>query len=479
MTALLALAIFGCIWAIGVRRDPLAPSKVLVALGSVVFLASALAVPAILTEPRGLRALAYLAILTVAFSLACGLSFPVKFMRASGVVVPKIRLRVPRVLFPSMLVAGIAAAIVAAVVANTAGFEGLSSLQDLAALATQNSSARYSGTAGNSVMTSALLCLAFATSLIAPFAVLAGNRHYWLYLTLPSLSLVPYTLVTTAKLPAFVSICSAFAGWLGVRILRTGATPLMSRRVVMVSISVLGLVWLVFLGSNVLRTGTPDTRGIDAAVSKQSSYSTESISAFALWFDDYLSGTSFDSDLGQTWGAASLPGVGLLTGIDRYETRAYQDAVDVSGSGLGTNLYTAGRQLVLDFSPAGAIVVAAALGWIFGRCCQLVVRRRSLPATGFVVIVYSVIPSVSSSLVTTFSNVFLSLVALLLFTIILRKRLVLTDDPGSVALAEREDAKHTTRAPRRVSPSSEMGNTQSEGPPTPGRVKSDIRGEWS
>ncbi len=206
---------------------------------------------------------------------------------------------------------------------------------------------------------------------IASAASKSGRTKLWtLSSFLPAL-LVGF--VVAARAGVLMSLICWFSGYFGVKHWQSNGTyPLFRRRFVLL-FGVLGLAAVVlFLLVDVTRQSengqvsefTPDLQRL-------LKYSFGSLAAFSSWFHQYRADRA-------TFGAYTFGGIFDLLGVQHREIGLYGGLVTLPG-GEETNIYTALRGLVEDFTLAGAVSLAFVVSFVSGMLLSCPSRRIWTP----------------------------------------------------------------------------------------------------
>lgn len=262
--------------------------------------------------------------------------------------------------------------------------------------------ARYAGDEGSHPLVPLLLAFAYTACMIAPFTFLGDTRRPWrkLAAAAPLLSVVLYSAVTTARLGMLIGGVLAVSGYIAMRLLRDGEVPCLSGRFLFSAALSACALAASFVAIAFVRVGRIDSAVIPVIAEKLNIYAFGYLPAFSQWLE--IRRTE-PSPLG--WGTSSLAGAEFVTGIDRDSTRAYEDRVLIDEWGATTNIYTGFRNLLLDFSEPGALVLLAVFGFLLSSAYLAAkIDAKPVPAA-FMVCGYSIILLSNTMLITTFTNV--------------------------------------------------------------------------
>lgn len=307
--------------------------------------------------------------------------------------------------------AGAAAGLLAGVVAlYRHGFNptSLLSLESLLSTGNAISERRYGGGGAAGIVPPLLLTLVYAAALLAPFARLRQSEPWWI-LILPTLSVLPYSTITTERLAFLLTAALTAGGWVAAYVLRTGAPPQTTMRRAFVATMLSAAAAATFIIIAFVRTGRTDSAIRRTILEKMEVYAFGYLPAFSQWFEENVN--SLDAPTG--WGTSSLPGVEFLSGIARDSTRAYDERTLVDEAGNTTNVYSAWRSVLYDFGIVGGALLMICLGWMVGRLYRRVQVCGSMSAGIVLGFFYAFVLLSQTLAVTTFTNVCVGLVVAL------------------------------------------------------------------
>ncbi|MGD9961708.1 O-antigen polymerase [Nocardioides sp.] len=308
-----------------------------------------------------------------------------------------------RRLLVGMVRLGVLCNVLAAVLAlRSHGFAVTQVLSLPGLLSTANSVtvARYSG-AGGSLFVPPLLGIGYAAALVSPTLRFYGAG--WLTVLAPVLSSLAFAAVTTERLGLLISAALTAGSLISNSVVATGSAPRLSKRIVAGAL-VAGLtLGAAFTSVAFIRVGRIDPQIADVIYQKQKVYALGSLPAFSEWLE--RNNATPVQGVRPGWGTSTLAGVEYVTGRSREATRAYDEFEMIDSQGSRSNVYTVFRGLIMDFGVAGAILLLALAGFVFGRVFRRVQITRSLPWAAVLACFYAVILLTNTMAITSFTNV--------------------------------------------------------------------------
>jgi len=205
------------------------------------------------------------------------------------------------------------------------------------------------------------------TMWVYPGALLGGiafanvkNRKAKFWTLLPFIPAFLVGAILAARAGMLISLICWLSGYFGLKNWQASGTYQLFRRRFVLVLGVLGLTALgLFLMVDLIRQsegGQISEITLDAQ--RLLKYSFGSLAAFSSWFHEYKPG-------GATFGAYTFGGIFDLLGLRHREIGLYQEMVTLPG-GEETNIYTAVRGLIEDFTLAGAVVLVFLVSFISG-----------------------------------------------------------------------------------------------------------------
>ena len=296
--------------------------------------------------------------------------------------------------------------------------------------------ARYNGSLVSSPVATFLLALTYGAALVAPFA--AQHSRRWLnamILAAPSAGGAAYALLTTARAGLLIAASISLAAWMVVKGVREGGRPRVSLGQIAPLLVAGGAVAAFFLVTAANRYG--GVAYVDESTLRRTVgiYAGASTPALAAWLPG-------DGNLGL--------GIYSFSGISSFFVLpgTLKDTVFTDiGAYVSSNVYTAFRPLVEDFTLPGALGLVAVASITASVCFRRsVVSGRVGPALFTSVWLSYVLFSQSASIF-TFTNV---VVGLIIACLLILRFATFTPAPDSA----RPD---TDENPQRLAPVLEGG----------------------
>lgn len=194
------------------------------------------------------------------------------------------------------------------------------------------------------------------------FAV-ASSRRARIVCFMPLLPALAFSLVQAAKANTLIAVVLGLSGYLAMRtMLSSGATR--PRRTVLVTLAIALTAGLsFFFAVDTLRSHTQKQNDLEVQSDGERAKSTAVgyLSVFSYWVDRPEGLDSFHL----TFGEYTFGGLLEAAGLGRREVGAYGHAVTLGSD--DSNIYTAFRGLVEDFTPVGAALACVLAGFASGR----------------------------------------------------------------------------------------------------------------
>lgn len=262
-----------------------------------------------------------------------------------------------------------------------------------------------------SVPKSVMLAVSYTAAAVGPFLWLGQVRFRRTLLILLLVALAFNGALTTVKgslLLAFYFVC---AGAIAVRILRFAELPRITLARIVKAFAITGTIGLALIAMLFVRLGRFDSSVLPVAEDKMISYTLGYLPAFSQWLlaEDTSGG---DRELG--WGTASVAGVGLILGQDRYAAREYDNVQTVTASGGTTNVCTIYQGLISDFGYVGALLAVAVVGYLAGVALRRAMRKGSPTAAAVLACCYVFILLSQGSSAVRYTNVLAAMVVAVL-----------------------------------------------------------------
>jgi len=256
---------------------------------------------------------------------------------------------------------------VAFVIAEHVAFRDLFNLQSLITVSNQLYVQRSAELAAPPPMLSQAL-LPFVYLAPAGGGILFVMRKEKLWKLLALLSFVPAVLVTilqTTKGAVLYAMLLWFSGYFATR-LRFGKLAVFTKGH-LIAAAVLGsVVTVFFFATSFARLASTDSALFDVVVLKLVTAAFGHMNVFSQWLFDYWN-QPFDPTLGTTTFAGPLE----LMGYSHRIPGLFEDFIELV-VGDTSNIFTAFRPLIQDFTIPGALVVLALLGFVGGVGFRLV-----------------------------------------------------------------------------------------------------------
>lgn len=260
--------------------------------------------------------------------------------------------------------------VVAAVSYAVSAFPPGSALLDPATwadIALRYSVDRYAGTETEPLAVRVLISFNFAGAILGGVLVAVGGGRYVKWAALPVVAGVAITLLTTAKAVFLICSFGALAGWLSAERLRS-RDNLDKRNAWALSIAGFMAV-AVFVGAQAIRYETSSGAGFALLMERLQGYVTGQLYAFSAWVR-----------LGGAWntefalGRYTFAGIFDFLGLYRRAGGVYE-FIALKGAAPSSNVFTAFRGLIQDFTLPGALFLTVILGtttqfalrWASGR----------------------------------------------------------------------------------------------------------------
>jgi oligosaccharide repeat unit polymerase len=244
-------------------------------------------------------------------------------------------------------VAGFFTGLLAALInveSNGRSFAAALSAESLISSSQAMTAARYNGSLVSSPLATVLLAITYGAAMAAPFA--ATSRSRWrnaLILAAPSAGGAAYALLTTARAGLLIAASLSLASWIVVKAVKDGGRPRISVRSIAPLLFSGAAVAVFFLITAANRYG--GVAYVDGATLGRTVgiYAGASTPALGTW----LGGSVIPE-----WGVNTFSGVSSF--FVRPGTLGVSEFVDL-GAHVSSNVFTAFRPLVEDFTQPGAL----------------------------------------------------------------------------------------------------------------------------
>ena len=187
----------------------------------------------------------------------------------------------------------------------------------------------------------------------------SGGKRSWLTF-LPLLPALLVGSVVAARAGLLMALICWFSGYFAVKHFETdGKFPLFRRRLAFLFAALIAAGLALFLIVDVLRQSKDgQVSELSLDLQRVLKYSFGSLAAFSTWFHE------FQQDR-LTFGAYTFGGIFDFLGLRHRETGLYLGFVTLPG-GEETNIYTAARGVIEDFSLPGSVLLSFGLSLVSG-----------------------------------------------------------------------------------------------------------------
>ena len=238
---------------------------------------------------------------------------------------------------------------------------------------------RYGGTSTLSPpLVSLLLMVTFTGALVAPYWLLCGRRRFprRVVSMLPVAGAAADAVATTARTGMVIAAALWAGSYVACRAL-TG-NPVRLRVLTVVRVAACAAAGLLLFGAIAfIRVGGPDARGAWRVPAKTEAYAFGYLPAFSAWQASEEDPSFQFTPQEPQWGALTFNGIAKYAGADAQDNRPYPESVTVDQQGDSTNIYTAWRGLIADFTLPGAMLFMLAAGFLATRSYMVMLARRT------------------------------------------------------------------------------------------------------
>ena len=319
-------------------------------------------------EHVGVNAMVWLLVASVAVSTGaaagnCG--FRTRILRE--IPAPSIaELRVFGLVLIVSLLLGIGSG-VASLVESHVPFSDMLDIQRLVIVSNQNYVARAVETAEPAGgLTQALLPFVYLAPALGGIVFVARRKMVWKFLG--AVTLTPSVMVTvlqTTKSALLMALILWLSGYFTTR-LRQGKTAVFTKGHLAIGLAVAGLGTIFFLGTSLARLGSTDLGLIGTASGKLIGATFGHMTVLSQWLTEYWT-QPFSPTLGKLTFAGPLE----LVGAGKRIPGLFESLIDLI-SGDTSNIYTAFRPLIQDFTLPGAIAALVLIGFVGGVSFRMV-----------------------------------------------------------------------------------------------------------
>lgn len=254
--------------------------------------------------------------------------------------------------------------------------------------------ARYNGSLVSSPLATFLLAITYGAAMAAPFAATSRNRlKNALILAAPSAGGAAYALLTTARAGLLIAASLSLASWIVVKAIKDGGRPKVSLKSVAPLVVSGGAVAVFFLITAANRYG--GVSYVDQATLARTVgiYAGASTPALGAWL-----GTPTSPE----WGVNTFSGISSF--FVRPGTLGVPDFLDL-GADVSSNVFTAFRPLVEDFTEPGALAFIGIVSLIAAYGYRRAVLQGKTAAAVLVSAWMSFVLFSQSASIFTFTNV--------------------------------------------------------------------------
>jgi oligosaccharide repeat unit polymerase len=180
---------------------------------------------------------------------------------------------------------------------------------------------------------------------------------------------IAVTILQTTKAAVLFAIVLWLSGYFAAR-LRFGQVKVFSRRHLLVAGVLAGVLAVFFFAVSLARLASTDISLIDVVLAKLVTAAFGHMTVFSQWLAEYWS-----QPIDPTLGSVTFAGPLEMLGFGHRIPGLFDSVIDLV-AGDTSNIYTAFRPLIQDFTIPGALAVLALLGFIGGLGFRLVAAGR-------------------------------------------------------------------------------------------------------
>jgi oligosaccharide repeat unit polymerase len=277
--------------------------------------------------------------------------------------------------FSMILVAAIALGLgssLAFLRSNSVALSDLLSLDKLVVASNQAYVSQYleTGPVPPDPISQALLPFVYLAPAIGGIAFELRREWKWKLLGLASfLPAFAVTVLQTTKAAVLFAMILWLSSYFATR-LRNGKLKVFTRGHIIVALGVGAALGVFFLAVSLARLASTDVSLINVVMLKLVSAAFGHMTVFSQWLTEYLAGP-FQPTLGSVTFAGPLE----MMGFGHRIPGLFESIIDLV-AGETSNIYTAFRPLIQDFTIPGALLVLALLGFVGGIGFRLVAMGR-------------------------------------------------------------------------------------------------------
>jgi oligosaccharide repeat unit polymerase len=215
-------------------------------------------------------------------------------------------------------------------------------------------------------LTRALLPFVYLAPALGGIVFVARRKAGWKLLCIATL--IPSVMVTvlqTTKAALLFAVTLWLSGYFTMR-LRQGKTVVFTKGHLAIGLVLGGLGTILFLGTSLARLGSTDLGLIGTASGKLIGAAFGHMTVLSQWLTEYWT-QPFSPTLGKVTFAGPLE----LVGVGRRIPGLFESLIDLI-SGDTSNIYTAFRPLIQDFTLPGAIAALVLVGFVGGISFRMV-----------------------------------------------------------------------------------------------------------
>jgi oligosaccharide repeat unit polymerase len=215
-------------------------------------------------------------------------------------------------------------------------------------------------------LSQALLPFVYLAPLAGGILFVLRREKRWKFAAI--LSFVPALFVTvlqTTKAAFLYALMLWLSGYFAAR-LRAGKLAVFTKSHVLVAAGVGTVMTVLFLATSLARLASTDASLLNIVIVKLFTAAFGHMSVFSQWLTEY-----WNAPFGPSFGTVTFAGPLELLGYSRRIPGLFEHVIELV-VGEMSNIYTAFRPLIQDFTIPGALVVLASLGFVGGLGFRLV-----------------------------------------------------------------------------------------------------------
>jgi len=189
--------------------------------------------------------------------------------------------------------------------------------------------------------------------------VLRREKRWKLVAVLSFVPALGVTVLQTTKAAVLYCLMLWLSGYFAAR-LRQGKTAVFTRNHLLVALSAGGALTVLFLATSIARLASTDASLLNVVMAKLFTAAFGHMSVFSQWLTEY-----WNTPVEPSLGVVTLAGPLELLGYTHRMPGLFEQVISLV-MGEMSNIYTAFRPLIQDFTLPGALTVLALLGFIGG-----------------------------------------------------------------------------------------------------------------